>query len=226
MSLIMRFTFSMAVILLIAAGCSQEQNSPTAFDETALAGLGGNGNGAPNGAHYNLNIIGVPKLKTAPMDDNNGHRIFVRLWGNSKIGLAEGEDFQVLDANGTDGNGAQFQLPDPDPDDDLVAAYSVYARALGGPNGWSTSTTCFTDSLGDTYCSEDTLYLRRGQGHQKFEDVSKELLSLYLDVDGDSIPERVGLFDDDTYQYFWDYDNHGLKLAQLRFYPIETDLTQ
>ena len=34
------------------------------------------GNGLPvNGPHYNLNIIGVPKGKTAEMDGNHGHRL-------------------------------------------------------------------------------------------------------------------------------------------------------
>ena len=72
---------------------------------------GGTGNGAPNGAHYNLNIIGVSKDKSGDMTGNNGHRIFVKLWGKSKIMLGEGDSFKVLDANGTDGNGAKFQLP-------------------------------------------------------------------------------------------------------------------
>ena len=45
------------------------------------------GNGAPKGSHYNLNIIGVKKGKTADMSGNNGHRIFVNLEGKSKIML-------------------------------------------------------------------------------------------------------------------------------------------
>jgi hypothetical protein len=183
------------------------------------------GNGAPSGPHYNLNIIGVPKDKTADMEGNQGHRIFVPLDRKSAIWLQEGPDFQVLDANGTDQDGAKFQLPDPDPDDDLVLSYSVWARALGKPGGQSKTTTCFIDEYGATYCSAETLTLTRSKGPSKFTNVSKELLTLYLDIDGDGIPERVGLFDDKAYQYFWDYDNNGLKLAQLRFYPITTDLS-
>src|SRR5438876_12067377 len=38
-------------------------------------------NGAPSGAHYNLNIIGVSKDKTATMTTGDGHRIFVQLNG-------------------------------------------------------------------------------------------------------------------------------------------------
>lgn len=206
-------------------GCSERPDAPTAIDGPApMAGI--TGNGAPNGAHYNLNIIGVSKDKTAAMDDNNGHRIFVKLWGKVKIGLAEGDNFQVLDANGTDGNGAKFQLPDPDPDNDSITFYSVWARALGKPGGWSDMMTGFIDSLGNEYFSLDTLTMQRTKGGQKFVDVSEQLLTLTVDVDGDGITEQVGLFGDSTYQYLWDYDNHGLKLLQLRFYPVESNVGQ
>src|SRR5213595_2121626 len=49
---------------------------------TALtASVATTGNGAPSGAHYNLNIIGVSKDKTATMTVGDGHRIFVQLNG-------------------------------------------------------------------------------------------------------------------------------------------------
>jgi len=38
------------------------------------------------------------------------------------------------------------------------------------------------------------------------------------------VTERYSLFSDTLDSYFWDYDNTGLKLAQLRFYPISTDV--
>ncbi|HJW65673.1 MAG TPA: hypothetical protein VJ507_02705, partial [Candidatus Bathyarchaeia archaeon] len=51
-----------------------------------------NGNGAPSGAHFNLNIIGVPKEKNGGTWDNDGHRIFVKLWGaDTKIWLVKGD---------------------------------------------------------------------------------------------------------------------------------------
>ncbi|HEX9013525.1 MAG TPA: hypothetical protein VF813_08410, partial [Anaerolineaceae bacterium] len=104
-------------------------------------------NGAPNGAHYNLNIIGVPKDKTAPMDGNNGGRIFVPLEGKTSIYLKLGTTFAVLDANGTDADGASFQLPNPDPTNSGTTQYSVWARALGKPGGSSKTTTCATDPV-------------------------------------------------------------------------------
>ena len=35
---------------------------------------------------------------------------------------------------------------------------------------------------------------------------------------------RVSLFDDALQDYFWQYDNRGLRLLQLRFYPIASSL--
>ena len=180
------------------------------------------GNGAPSGAHYNLNIIGVPKNKSADMDNNMGHRIFVPLEGKINIYLKEG-DFQVLDANGTDGR-AEFQLPNPDPENDGVTEYSVYARALGKPGGSATMTTCAEDEWGDEYCSIYSVVLVRNKGKSSFTNVSKELLYIYVDYDLDGKIERYPLFDDTFEDYWWEYDNKGLKLAQLRFYPIPTDV--
>lgn len=192
----------------------------------------GQGNGAPSGAHYNLNIIGVPKEKTADMSGDNGHRMFVKLQGNTKIMLQQGEDFQVLDANGTDGS-ASFQLPDPDPENDGVTEYSVFARALGTPGGHAQMTTCAIDpDTGEEVCSVSTLQLSRGKGKSTFQNVSKELLYVNvdsdLDLDGDGTTDvtagRYPLFDDALEGYFWDYDNNGLKLLQLRFYEVPTNV--
>lgn len=180
------------------------------------------GNGAPSGSHYTLNLVGVPRDKTADMTGANGRVIFTKLWGNTKINLAEGA-FQVLDANGTDGNGAAFQLPNPDPDGDGVTAYSVYARALGQPGGSAVATSCLTDSTGETYCSTESVVLVRGSGKSSFDNVSKELLTLCLDTDGDGVCDtRSSLFSDELADYAWNYDNAGLRLAQLRFYEIPT----
>jgi len=196
----------------------------SAFASSAASAAG---NGAPSGAHYNLNIIGVSKGKTADMTGNQGHRIFVPLWGNAKIWLTGGPDFEVYDANGTDGDGASFGLPNPDPENDGVTEYSVYSRALGGPGGGSTTTTCaFDDVTGETYCNTSGMVLVRDSkgGKSSFTNVSRELLYVYADFDGDGVVERVPLFGDNTYQYYWNYDNLGLKLAQLRFYEIPTDV--
>lgn len=118
------------------------------------------GNGAPQGSHdYQLNIIGTTDKNDLSDGDwgGDGHRIFVDLWGETRISLTEG-DYAVLDANGTDG-WASFRLPAPgldafvvgeEGDADVVSDYSVFVRPLGKPGGWATITTC-ADLLDSTF---------------------------------------------------------------------------
>lgn len=156
---------------LLAVSCSENEIlSPTDDASSTLGAETFAKNGAPSGAHYNLNIIGVQNIKTADMDGSNGHVIFVGL-GSSKnakdfvttrIYLSDSEesddsdaDFRVLDANGTDGE-ASFELPKPgydayvlDPaNEPVMSDYSIYVRPLGKPGGWSTITTC-ADLIGE-----------------------------------------------------------------------------
>ena len=168
------------------AACSPDATSPdpTPSSGPALATTS-TGNGAPSGAHYTLNIIGVPKDKSPNFTGGNGGRIFVDLGktgaaANTRINLTEG-DFGVLDANGTDGVAA-FQLPNPDPDGDGTTSYSVYVRALGKPGGKATMQSCYEDATG-TWCAADfvggvapiTIERTKG-GVAKFVNVSKDLL--------------------------------------------------
>lgn len=224
------------------------------------------GNGAPSGAHYSLNIIGVSKGKTAAMTGTDRHTIFVALGTKSsavtsKIYLYQGEDFQVCDGNAFDaaidcaGNpigsnlGAVFQLPcnlnltldgadaiapcDGGPED----SYAVYARALGQPGGSAVITTCATevvdvdgDGTLDVECStENTLdILTRKTGQPVFQNVTNELTSLVACIDQDPDPTvvdlfctRYALFRDEFTDFFWQYDNKGLRLAQVRFYRLD-----
>ena len=219
----LKFLAALVIPAMFSVGCTEDQDiAPSATLGASSSSLA-TGNGAPSGAHYNLNIIGVPKDKEASMDNNNGHRIFVKLDGNSRILLSEGETFKVLDANGTDGS-ASFQLPNPDPDNDGITEYSVWARSLGKPGGSSTMTTCATDkATGEEVCSSGSLVSVRDKG-SKFANVSKDLLYIYADLDGDGTDERYPLFADELEDYYWNYDNNGLKLLQLRFYQIATDV--
>lgn len=247
-----------------AAACTDSQPTPT-----DLGPEFGVGNALPNGWHFTLNLIGV-KDKTAAMDADNdngiGGRIFVALhfddgdntgecWEGAcpidsqmtnrknKILLQAGDDFAVLDANATDGDGALFRLPS-----DVSSTYQVFARPLGKPGGEATLTTCATvlvdpDPLvvGDEYeevlCSLSNYLAVRDSGKPKGENVTSELLSVQVEIDAsldgtDALTTcllaegyeagavDVPLFDGCFEGYFWDYDNRGLKLLQLRFYPV------
>jgi hypothetical protein len=208
---------------LTSAGCgSSDGSTPVATSGAATTGAPSSkgGNGAPSGAHFTLNLIGVPKDKTASM--TTGSRIFVPLNGRTRINLVEGPDFMVLDANATDGAGS-FQLPNPDPDNDGTTEYSVFARALGTPGGQARLTTAAVDPVtGDTYYSAESAVFVRSTGGSKFTNVSSALLYIYVDLDADGTLERYPLFDDRLQGYFWDYDNAGLRLVQLRFYQVTT----
>jgi hypothetical protein len=219
---------SVIVVIALAIGFT--------YADKPLGEDGYNGNGAPSGPHFNLNLIGVPQEKTGDMD-GGGHVIFVKLQGQTKIILSPGE-FAVLDKNGTDGEAA-FQLPNPDPDCDGTTSYSVFARALGKPGKDGTLMTGATyidpgedgvlgtaDDVPVTMLSEDILVMVRNNGQSVFTNVSKELLYIYVDITDDDVdnPKRYPLFDPRLQDYFWQYDNNGLKIVQLRFYEIPTDV--
>ena len=187
---------------------------------TALAGQSGNGNGAPSGPHYNLNLIGFSNgdnIKNTT--GSGGHVIFVPLSGHCQIDLTEGS-FDVLDNNCTDSTNAAFQLPDPCPDANNcdTSSYSVFAAARGKPLGSATADTCFTDTTTNTlYCSNIVMTLNRHYGQDQFFNATKYLLYVYACVNGTI--KRTALFDDNTAAWYWSYDNNGLRNAALRFYP-------
>jgi len=187
-----------------------------------------NGNGAPNGSHYSLNIIGVPRAKNANPDWASGHVIFVNLGTKNvtvttKILLSQSAEsgvFDVLDKNGTDGE-ASFSLPAP-------GSYTVWARALGTPGGQAKITTCATDIvLNDpgVICSTQNEVFVRGTGKSNFRNVTDALTTIILDPIANAAAvtacgsTTVSLFDPCLQGFFWQYDNNGLKLLQVRFYP-------
>jgi len=270
----------LAAIAFLAA-CSDSPTTPS--KASSLAGPSKLlGNGFPEGGHdYRLNIIGVPKDKTASMDNNNGRRIFVQLESdnvvtapggkNNQLSKGGGDDqnhiylcnstngendvvdprcdawratnvngFGTIDANATDGDGAILGIPDPCADDDALTpctpSYSVWARTHG-PSGSATITTCADetgsgfDGTDDVWCGSNgiTLYAKS----RKAVDITGNLLHMTVTIDGVTNPQLaaclgtstttsttldVFLFDRCFENYFWNYDNNGLKLLELRFY--------
>lgn len=233
----------------LAVACSELPTEPDIIAVTPALSVTETGNGAPSGAHYNLNIIGVPKDKSADMTQGGGHVIFVPLVSpedasrpgkqkGTQILLSAGDEFLVLDKNGTDGK-ASFQMPT-----DVSNTYRVFARALGKPGGESSLMLCAWEVGADgilgteddeEVCGGTEIFNRE---KKKFTDVSATLLFLSADVDPEStlgvclaltddplvddpaVRVEIGLFDPCLQGYLWDYTNNGLKLLQFRFYPI------
>ena len=202
------------------------------------------------GPHYNLNIIGVTNGKNAPLTGSDRHTIFVPLYTNGKNGpdtdpvpgadiwLTQGP-FTVCDGNAFDAayncngtqiakQGAVFQLPcntniTTAAGTTLVpcttgatASYNVWARVVGTPGGSSTLTTCATEPItGVLVCSTKKAVFVRMKPN-KFTNVTDALTSL---VDANTL-QTVALFQGGFLNFFWDYDNNGNKLLQLRFYLL------
>lgn len=272
-----------AAVTLVA--CNETPTNPaTAVSDRPSFNLG---NGYPQDQFdYSLQIIGVPQDKSATMDNNNGHRIFVQLYSDNTVTspggknnhLAKGGDndqnhiylcnssngendvndarcdtwrathadeFGVIDANGTDGDGAIFGVPDPcvgtSSTDGCTPTYAIWARAKAG-SGSATITTCADetgagyDGTDDVWCGSNGITLSK-QTANKAIDVSNNLLYMTISVndatdpqlaacidsgpngtDGQADTYNIYLFDQCFENYFWNYDNNGLKVLELRFY--------
>ncbi len=215
-----RIAFCLALLLLVA------------FAVPAFSQVGKD----LSGPHFNLNIIGVPKDKTVPsMTDTSRHTIFVPLQTNGetpraiKINYIAGDSFQVLDGNATDDNEATIMVPHEDLGD---LCYDVYAVGLGKPNGYAiVNASCAWDDTvtSGTTCQDalllDQFTVERDKGKPKPQDISDVFrASGCIDTDGDLACDisftNVWIFNiPQLLEYFWDYDNNGLKLMQVRFYP-------
>jgi hypothetical protein len=140
-------------------------------------------------------------------------------------------------------------------DADTISDYSVFVRPLGKPGGYTTITTCadVLESSLVNFLSAKTIKIlnregvfggvasveqvgqeitMRTKGKTSFTNVTAELLTIVLKVeitleDDSVITEyvRIPIFDDMLENEYWEYDNHGLKLLQVRFYPVGTDVT-
>ncbi len=178
-------------------------------------------------------FVGLGTKKSDP----NATSVLTNIW------LTPG-DFQVCDGNGFDPaydcagnqvgrgmNGAVFQLPcnTAIPTDfgcaegTASASYQVWGRALGQQGGSATITTCAYDDTNTLVCaSENTLNVfSRGNGKQTFQDVTSQLTTLQdvcFDVNTVTMCGSVSLFNGVLQDYVWQYDNNGLRLAQIRFY--------
>lgn len=198
------------------------------------------------GEHYNLNIIGKkadwngggsydnPARHTIFVPQNTtGFTIPIYDEGVStevpgiQIWMSQGSEFAVLDGNAFDDGDASFQL--------APGQYKVYITAKGKPGG-------YTDVAGWVKCN-DTYYFDIGDVRVSKKPVWDDATDLFY-VSAKEEPDAIDLinskyggadtwvfeyldalkaYDSTLYPdplYFWQYDNHGNKLVQVRFYPI------
>jgi hypothetical protein len=164
----------------------------------------------------------------------------------TRIFLTNGHDFRVCDGNGFDtaydcngaviaNEGAAFMLPcnvNPEiaysdgygcPGGTAERSYEVWARALGTPFGQSQTMTCATETeSGEEFCAtENVLTLQRERKRPTWQSATSELTTLEADLDDDGTVEVIALFAEGFEDFHWQYNNAGLRLAQIRFLPLD-----
>jgi hypothetical protein len=202
-----------------------------------------------NGSHYTLNIIGKKAdwSGTGSYNNPDRHTMFVPEYtdpdgipgsgdefsytlpdgttqaGSIKIEMTQSDqdgDWAVLDGNAFDDGTCSFQL--------AKGKYDVYIVAKAKPgfstniNGW----VWYTDNVTNTTWT--AINAGSVTVNRKWQDISD---IFYIDTGEDAL----GIISSDTWvfdylnllaadgygdgQYFWDYNNSGNKLVQVRFYP-------
>ncbi|MCM1988043.1 hypothetical protein [Methanococcoides seepicolus] len=197
-----------------------------------------------NGPHYGLNIIGKDvDWKGNGNGYDNGHTMFVpentsdfniTVWDEGvetvvpgiRINITQGDAFDVIDGNAFDDGTCAFEL--------APGKYHVYiaakAKPVGHTNivGWVQANDTYYFDIGDVQVSKS----KKAQ----WDDAT----NLFY-VSGQEEPDALGMLSNqdnvwvfdyltalNTYDptlypnllYFWQYDNHGSKLVQVRFYEV------
>ena len=94
------------------------------------------------------------------------------------------------------------------------ARYTVWARVVGTPGGSATINTCAYDATNTLVCSLNEKTLVRMKPNW-FTDVTDILTSIVTST------QTLQLFAQGYQGFFWDYDNNGNKVLQLRFYLVK-----
>lgn len=181
-----------------------------------------------NGHRMFVNLTGNSKIKMTGDTDP------------ATEGLQCGDSFQVLDANATSGDDSEGLLlvPCENVNADSTnpgVCFDVWATALGTPGGHvDVDIVCeFDDSVVDTNiddgdCAQDGIDfdLTRNSGKPVQEDITNSLrASGCFDTDGSGTCDpgektfnNIWIFNlEALLEYYWDYDNNGLRVAQIRF---------
>ncbi len=198
---------------------------------TALAGKDGKGNGFPSGPHYNLNIIAKkPNWQFNASEDGN-NTIFVRLDNKSQIIMtpSKHEEFKVTDPDAVHKEKGKYDAEFEIPWNQSLRypAYDVYVRARGKPGGH------VNISAGVINLTDNTTWLTLGTvpmlSHTKGKGKPKPGTQCINDIFYVPVTNESGNtsiywifdhpeYDPELFEYFWNYDNHGCKLLQVRFY--------
>jgi hypothetical protein len=167
-------------------------------------------------------------------------KIFMTGDTSPAAGLQCGNKFQVLDANATDDDEATLLVPcEPIEVGDPGICFDVYATGLGTPFGSANvdvvcefDVSCVDCDIVDGTCAMGNIDfdIFRGKGKPVTENITGVFrASGCIDADtedelecgddpADIIFTNVWIFNvEQLLSYYWDYDNNGLKVMQVRF---------
>lgn len=174
-----------------------------------------------------------------PLNANGEVPRNVKIYYEPNVG--EPDKFTVKDRNATDDNEATVLVPYEYCEDETagctnLVSFNVYAIGLGKPygNAMITVNCTYSDDVVDGDASEceavqtGSFEIKRKRGKPKREDITDAFrVTGCLDKnssgvcdDGDLQFQDLWIFNlQELLEYYWDYQNNGLKLMQTRFYP-------
>ncbi len=183
----MKKTLIAGVSVLMAVGIG------VLFADKPSGDDGYNGNGAPSGRHETINIIGVNNEKNENYDGGNGSVIFVKRTGTTTFYVHGGDNFDIVDHDGTDGYVGTKEAGTAGTDGTtgtpgipgLIFPYDagasptwrvqIWVRLLGPKGSEVNWTSYYYDTAGQTYVFWDEFTLSK-DGQSKFSEQTGSLL--------------------------------------------------
>jgi hypothetical protein len=148
----------------------------------------------------------------------------------ARIYFVQGDTFEILDRDATDGNGAKIQIPtamilnEATAQEEAVITVDIYMRVLGKPLKCIDIRGLAYDATQNLYFWAGTVHLNRKRGKSSFISANELFNVQYCQVDelnGGCLEDtevNVSVFNSVFQDYFWDILNDGTRLVQVRLY--------
>lgn len=146
----------------------------------------------------------------------------------AKLYFEAGDTFAILDRDATDKDGARIMIPteleDPDnPESQRVISVDVWIRVLGKPFTCIDIDAYAFDSSQSLYFWAGSVDLNRQPGRASWTKINELFDVWYCDVVENACVTdtavELSVFNNVFEDYFWNIQNDGTRLVQVRLYP-------
>ena len=140
----------------------------------------------------------------------------------AKIHFIPGDDFDIIDRNALDQDGAKIMVPTAtlDPNYGPEITFDIYIRVLGQPHTCMTIDAYAYDEDQNVWFWAGGVVMRRQGGQSKFVKVNELFDVFFCQVaDCDNTTQHLSVFNDVFEDYFWNILNDGVRNVQVRLYP-------